>query len=160
MEKPYNENDGYVGFWISDHLYFVEGENFYNGARIYKRPNLFTSKLTKSSKIKTSPFGRRSRSDASCNTLIPYFQHLTLDKNISEYINIYKNGRKYYFKVYDASRESFSDSKGFIVIPNLDENIKICHELSPFNTMNINLASLICSQFSFQINLGQNYSKI
>jgi hypothetical protein len=145
MAKVYNENDGYVGFWCKDISYQTGDvlDDYNTGSREY---------LNYDSDIKKNI-------EKNCkNTYISnYFGtiHTSLKTVVKH--EIYKNGRKYY-EYSSTLKERKNPGKltvDQIIIPNppSDENntsgtIAVCQSLSPFNGINIELASLICSQFS------------
>jgi hypothetical protein len=116
-----NTNDGYIGFWYNDIPYFIKGDNYYNGYRFY---------------LSDKPLNFND-----CKKPISqYFRH---NSDINTQLLIHRNGRRHYIK--DVK---LLDKKSYIVIPNLFSNTSLCKELQPFNDMEINLTSLICSQFS------------
>lgn len=127
---PYNEKDGFVGFWIDDNQYYVIGDTYENGERIYVQDNNMLRKINVKSK-------------KGCDEqVLKYFQNKKI-KNDNKY-QIYVNGRKSYTtKVFLSVQKNT-----FVVIPDFTNSNKLCKQLSLFNNLTINLSDLICSQFT------------
>src|SRR5579862_1991559 len=128
---PYNENDGFVGFWISNHEYYVTGDTYENDKRIYIQDNEILEKMNNKSK-------------KSCDKqVLNYFQNKEKNK-LYTHFDIYSEGRKYY-EIYISGQKS---NQNVVIFPNFSSSYKLCKQLSSFNNLTINLSDLICSQFT------------
>ena len=149
MTKAYNENDGYVGFWIKDTPYEVSRAIILTpetGIRIY----LGYSETVQNDLRK------------KCGGYVPNYFGGSKDV-LNE---VYMNGRRYYeFPMWErkpgtAKSLNLKD----VVIPKINLSVAVCKALAHYNNIDIELASLICSQFGGDINKeksrinGQTYS--
>ena len=139
-ELAYNENDGYVGFWVENKPYNVLGTSYFNSGRTYLSPNNITLAME-----------QKAKHSNSCQDPVPkYFNASKIVKGsrISKKTsvgNIYMNGRRYYV---GASSPENKKKEEKVAIPNTKLIDKSCTELSRFNNISIYLHSLVCSQLS------------
>lgn len=123
----YNENDGYIGFWILDQPYVPSELPYPEGGRKYQKF------LTLSSHLKPHS-----------SNVYKYFESIAPLQG-----DIYMNGRKFYDIKWSKSHPN-SEIKISIYKP--EEQISICKSLSPFKNVDINISSLICTQFGKKMN--------
>jgi hypothetical protein len=138
-EPPYNENDGYVGFWVQDRPYIVTGISYFNSGREYLSANDVTT-VMKNKQLK------------DCSQPVPkYFvvakQHekVKYTRESPKTTDLYMNGRRYYDTKVKGKK---ANNKDIVSIPNIKLIDKSCDELSRFNNISIYLHSLVCSQLS------------
>ena len=139
-ELPYNENDGYVGFWVQNRPYNVTGTSYFNSGREYLLPNDTTTAM-KNKTLKECP-----------NPVPKYFGVVQKHEKVKwaheapKTTNVYMNGRRYYdTRINNASK---TKKEAIVTIPNIRLIDKSCDELSRFNNISIYLHSLVCSQLS------------
>ena len=144
MTKAYNENDGYVGFWIKDTPYEVSRAIILTpetGIRIY----LGYSETVQNDLRK------------KCGGYVPNYFGGSKDV-LNE---VYMNGRRYYeFPMWErkpgtAKSLNLKD----VVIPKINLSVAVCKALAHYNNIDIELASLICSQFGGDINKEKSEDK-
>jgi hypothetical protein len=122
----YNEKDGYVGFWVENEPYYVLGETYENGGRIYLTVVPQTAILNKNG-------------ENICKKIVlSYFQH---NKKLPKYLCIHKNGRRYYDEIKDDDK-----IEKYVRVPNLKNSVILCNQLQQYNNLTINISSLICSR--------------
>lgn len=133
-ELPYNENDGYVGFWVNKRPYNVTGSTYFNSGREYLTPNKFTKSITKCQNPVPKYFG----------TVPPSVQRAKWERKKSPTSNVYMEGRRFYL----TNEKSDENEKDRIIMPdiNLIDNFSV--KFSQFNNTEIYLHSLVCSQIT------------
>lgn len=140
-DLPYNENDGYVGFWVREKPYNVVGTSYFNSGREYLSPNKIT----------------RSMKTTRCQNPVPkYFDVAPPPAERKKYSRqivaptseIYMEGRRYYITSIKPETKKTGNASEDVVIPDIKLIDKTCVELSRFNDYKIYLHSLVCSQLS------------
>lgn len=137
-ELPYNENDGYVGFWVNKRPYNVTGSTYFNSGRDYLTPN----KLTKNKFL------------GKCqNPVSQYFNVAPLPGERAKWArkpiptsNVYMEGRRFY--ITDEKRDESDD---YVGIPDIKLIDNFSVNFSQFNDAKIYLHSLVCSQISSSV---------
>jgi hypothetical protein len=138
--EPYNTNDGYVGFWIENTLYAVQGDTYQKGSRLYLGDTSFYATKTCNKNV-----SRYFEWYNFSSTWSSFSSTIFGDWTISS--TIHMNGRRFYITDNKSIISFQPSSREKVNIP--DKNtISLCKELIPFNNIEIDLANLICSQFS------------
>ncbi len=128
----YNELDGYIGFWYENTIYIIYGDSYLSGHRKYWNNNQV---------IKYT--------NENCNTVKNYFEQLSFSEMKDRISTVHMNGRRYYI-TYETTANNpylFETKSHLLYIPSL-ETVSLCKELSVFNNLTVDLANLICSQFT------------
>jgi hypothetical protein len=133
--EPYNTNDGYVGFWIENTLYEVKRNTYEKGSRIYFKETPLLKNINKNI----------SKCDKNVSQYFEIQKRKTTTKNTP--LIIHMNGRRFYITD-KKSIISFQPSSTEKVNKPDKNTILLCKELMPFNNIEIDLANLICSQFT------------